>query len=140
MLRALLDAGHLHGDALTIDGSTLEKALADAAPPDGAVVHGAADPFRANAGLVVLTGNDGDIIRIDATTGTLELMVNDAELGRRRAGWRPRHRDLAGVAEKYARLVGPAHLGAVTHRGNVSWPLEPPAGESSTSQAIGDPL
>jgi dihydroxy-acid dehydratase len=26
------------------------------------------------------------------------------------------------VLEKYARLVGPAHLGAVTHSGAVDWP------------------
>jgi dihydroxy-acid dehydratase len=28
------------------------------------------------------------------------------------------------VLEKYARLVGPAHLGAVTHAGAVDWPME----------------
>jgi len=28
------------------------------------------------------------------------------------------------VLEKYARLVGPAHLGAVTHAGAVEWPVE----------------
>ena len=31
---------------------------------------------------------------------------------------------LAGVLEKYARLVGPANLGAVTHSGGVEWPIE----------------
>jgi dihydroxy-acid dehydratase len=29
---------------------------------------------------------------------------------------------LGGVLEKYAKLVGPAHLGAVTHSGAVEWP------------------
>jgi len=28
------------------------------------------------------------------------------------------------VLEKYARLVGPAHLGAVTHSGALEWPME----------------
>jgi len=28
------------------------------------------------------------------------------------------------VLEKYARLVGPARLGAVTHSGAVDWPVE----------------
>jgi len=41
-----------------------------------------------------------------------------SELARRTAAWRPRAVEaLSGVLEKYARLVGPAHLGAVTHSG-----------------------
>ena len=40
---------------------------------------------------------------------------------RRRTARRERER-LAGVLEKYAKLVGPAHLGAVTHSGAVDWP------------------
>jgi len=31
---------------------------------------------------------------------------------------------LAGVLEKYARLVGPAREGAVTHAGAANWPRE----------------
>jgi dihydroxy-acid dehydratase len=31
---------------------------------------------------------------------------------------------LAGVLEKYARLVGPARSGAVTHAGAATWPRE----------------
>ena len=43
-----------------------------------------------------------------------------------RAAWQPRTAErLAGVLEKYARLVGPARLGAVTHSGAVEWPREP---------------
>ena len=43
----------------------------------------------------------------------------------RRAAWRPRAVEvLSGVLEKYAKLVGPAHLGAVTHAGAVEWPFE----------------
>jgi hypothetical protein len=46
------------------------------------------------------------------------LRLPAAELARRRAAWRPgRSERLSGVLEKYARLVGPAHLGAVTHAG-----------------------
>jgi dihydroxy-acid dehydratase len=51
--------------------------------------------------------------------------LDDAELSRRRAAWQPRRTErLAGALEKYARLVGPANLGAVTHAGAVEWPLE----------------
>jgi dihydroxy-acid dehydratase len=53
------------------------------------------------------------------------VALDDAERSRRRAAWQPRQTErLAGVLEKYARLVGPANLGAVTHAGAVGWPLE----------------
>jgi dihydroxy-acid dehydratase len=73
---------------------------------------------------------EGDRIRIDGDSRTLELIVDAGELVRRRAAHRapPRER-LAGVLEKYARLVGPAHLGAVTHSGAVDWPDEEVLGE-----------
>ena len=63
--------------------------------------------------------------RIDAAAQTIELKVSAAELKRRRAAWKPRRSErLAGVLEKYERLVGPANLGAVTHSGGVEWPIE----------------
>jgi dihydroxy-acid dehydratase len=47
------------------------------------------------------------------------------ELAARRAAYVPPPGErLAGVLEKYARLVGPAREGAVTHAGAVSWPRE----------------
>ena len=59
---------------------------------------------------------DGDIIRIDASAGTLEVQVSADELARRHAAWSARdHVGLPPTLSKYARLVGPAHLGAVTH-------------------------
>jgi dihydroxy-acid dehydratase len=68
---------------------------------------------------------DGDTIRIDGHARTLEWKVDAAEIERRRAAHRPATRErLAGVLEKYAKLVGPAHLGAVTHAGAVEWPFE----------------
>ena len=55
----------------------------------------------------------GDPIRIDAVKGVLELQVSASELKKRKA--RPPKREVTGVLEKYAALVGPANLGAVTH-------------------------
>ena len=53
------------------------------------------------------------------------IAIDEAELARRRAAWKPgRSERLAGVLEKYAKLVGPAHEGAVTHSGAVDWPRE----------------
>ena len=81
-------------------------------------------PEAALGGPIALV-RDGDIIRIDGHARTLEWRVDDAEIARRRADHRPRLAErLAGVLEKYARLVGPAHLGAVTHAGAVEWPVE----------------
>lgn len=237
VLKALLDAGCLHGDALRLDGRTLAQALSDHPGPDGEVVRAADRALSATGGVVVLRGNlapdgavikvaglkslsfegtarvfeseedcstvvqaggiragevvvirnegprggpgmremlgvtaliygqglgeqvalltdgrfsgatrgmmigyvgpeaaaggpialvrDGDRIRIDASAGRLDLLVDDAEMDRRRAAWTPRRAErLAGALEKYARLVGPAHLGAVTHAGAVEWPHE----------------
>jgi dihydroxy-acid dehydratase len=68
---------------------------------------------------------DGDRVRIDCTAGTIDLMVSEAEMAARRAAHVPRPPErLAGVLEKYARLVGPARDGAVTHAGAVAWPRE----------------
>jgi dihydroxy-acid dehydratase len=62
---------------------------------------------------------------IDCTARRIDLMVPEAELAARRAAHvsRPPER-LAGVLEKYARLVGPARSGAVTHAGAAAWPRE----------------
>jgi len=235
VLKALLDGGHLHGDALTLSGRTLAQELERVAAPDGDVVRASANALSPSGGVVVLKGNlapdgalikvaglkspvfegparvfeseedafaavkaqayaagdvlvirnegpqggpgmremlgvtalvygqgmgekvalitdgrfsgatrglmvgyigpeaarggpialvrDGDAIRIDGAARTLSLRVGDAELERRRREWQPRAAErLAGVLEKYAKLVGPAHLGAVTHSGAMEWP------------------
>ena len=239
VLKALLQGGCLHGDALTLSGQTLAQALADFSGADGRVVRDCAMPLHPSGGLVVLKGNlcpdgallkiaglksltfdgrarvfeteeacmnavmtndyaagdvlivrnegpkggpgmremlsvtaaiygqqmgeqvalltdgrfsgatrgmcvgyaspeaaaggpialvqDGDRITIDAAVSAIRLHVGDAELARRRAGWTARvHAPLAGTLEKYARLVGPTHEGAVTHLGNLQWPYEVP--------------
>jgi len=67
----------------------------------------------------------GDGIRIDCRAGRLDVRLAKAELAARRAALAPRPPPaLAGVLEKYARLVGPARLGATTHSGAVEWPRE----------------
>lgn len=70
---------------------------------------------------------DGDRIHIDARAGTLRVDLSDQELASRRAEAKPLVRGhLGGVLEKYQALVQPAHLGAVTHSGSVTWPYEAP--------------
>jgi dihydroxy-acid dehydratase len=228
VLRALLDAGLLHGNTLTVTGKTMAENLAEIAPPDpdGAIIHAMNNPIHKTGGLLVLRGSlapegavvksagfeaetfegtarvfdgeqgamdavtegtlkpgdvvviryegprggpgmremlavtgaikgaglgkdvllltdgrfsggttglcighvapeaadggpiafvrDGDPIRLDLTTRTLELLVDDAELARRKEGWAPLPpRYTRGVLAKYAKLVGSAAQGAI---------------------------
>jgi dihydroxy-acid dehydratase len=74
-------------------------------------------PEAALGGPIALVRN-GDRITIDTRKGAATLHVTRAELARRRKTWRaPRRARPSGALEKYARLVGPANLGAVTHSG-----------------------
>ena len=74
-------------------------------------------PEAALGGPIALI-RDGDIVRIDAVTGTLDVAVSGAELAERRKNWKPRaHNYQSGALWKYAQLVGPARDGAVTHPG-----------------------
>ena len=57
---------------------------------------------------------DGDRIRIDIPTRTLDLLVDPAELEARKTGWKPiPHKYTRGVLNKYSKLVGSASKGAV---------------------------
>jgi dihydroxy-acid dehydratase len=242
VLRELLEAGHLHGDALHVAGGTLAEALSGARSPDGEVVRARDAALAPTGGLAVLKGNlcsegallkvaglktltfsgtatvfeseeacaravtarqihpgmvvvirnegprggpgmremlavtaliygqglgervalitdgrfsgatrgicighvspesavggnlalvqCGDVIDIDARAGTLNVRLSEQELARRRGGWRaalegPR----GGLLEKYARNVGSASEGAVTHSGGVVWPQDHVNGE-----------
>jgi dihydroxy-acid dehydratase len=228
VMRALLDAGVLHGDALTVTGRTVGEELQAIAPPDpdGKIIHALGDPIHRTGGLTILRGSlapdgavvksasfddavlegvarvfddekdamaavtagkihagdavviryegpaggpgmremlavtgaikgaglgndvllitdgrfsgathgpcighvapeathggpialvaEGDRIRLDVAARTLDLLVDPAELDRRRAGWKPRAaRYETGVLAKYAKLVGSAATGAV---------------------------
>jgi dihydroxy-acid dehydratase len=228
VMKALLDAGLLHGDALTVTGRTVAENLADIAPPDpdGKILRALDHPIHPTGGITILHGSlapegavvksagfdtdvfegtarvfereraaldaledgtitdgdvvvirhegpkggpgmremlaitgaikgaglgktvllltdgrfsggttglcvghvapeavdggpvafvrDGDRIRLDVANKTLDLLVDDAELDARRAGWAPLPpRYTRGVLAKYAKLVGSASRGAV---------------------------
>jgi dihydroxy-acid dehydratase len=58
---------------------------------------------------------EGDRIRIDVRTHTIDLLVDDATLAARREGWKvPEPRYTTGFLAKYARLAQGAEMGAVT--------------------------
>ncbi len=60
--------------------------------------------------------NDGDRIVIDASNHTIELLVDDAELARRKANWKlPEPRYTSGFLAKYAKLAQGAEKGAITN-------------------------
>ena len=74
-------------------------------------------PEAAEGGPIALV-EDGDMIRIDAEAGTIDLLVADDVLAERRTRWSPRVNDYqSGALWRYAQTVGPAWAGAVTHPG-----------------------
>ncbi len=73
---------------------------------------------EAYVGGTIALVHEGDSITIDAKKSLLQLNVDDAELARRRAEWRPpKPRYTTGVLAKYMRLVSTASLGAITDAG-----------------------
>lgn len=75
VLRELLQAGFLHGEALTFTGRTLAEELATANAPDGQVVRTVAEAISKDGGLAVLKGNlcpDGALLK----TAGLKTLVH----------------------------------------------------------------
>jgi len=71
-------------------------------------------PEAVDGGPIALVA-DGDVIVIDAVARTVDLLVDDATLARRRTDWKlPPPRYTTGVLAKFARLVSGAEKGAVT--------------------------
>ncbi|WP_029144422.1 dihydroxy-acid dehydratase [Microbacterium luticocti] len=68
VMKAMLDEGLLHGDALTVTGKTLAENLAELSPGpvDGTVIHTFDDPIHATGGLTILHGSlapDGAVVK-----------------------------------------------------------------------------
>jgi dihydroxy-acid dehydratase len=77
VMRALLDAGVLHGDVLTVTGKTMAENLADIAPPDpdGKIIRAITNPIHATGGLTILHGSlapDGAVVK---TAGFDETVI-----------------------------------------------------------------
>jgi len=71
---------------------------------------------EATDGGPIAFAHDGDIVRIDVPTKTLDLMVDEKVLAERRKGWKPSPaRYTSGVLAKYAKLVQGAETGAITN-------------------------
>ncbi|MGN7967889.1 dihydroxy-acid dehydratase [Microbacterium sp. 22296] len=102
IMKAMLDEGLLHGDALTVTGKTLAENLADLNPDpiDGTVIHTFDNPIHATGGITILHGSmapegavvksagfDGNVFEGPARVFERERAAMDAlEAGQIRAG------------------------------------------------------
>src|SRR5690349_4899678 len=59
VMRALLEAGLMHGDALTVSGRTIGEELSELAPPDldGTVLSPLSKPLHSTGGIAILRGS-----------------------------------------------------------------------------------
>jgi dihydroxy-acid dehydratase len=67
-MRALLDAGLMNGDCLTVTGRTMAENLEDIAPPDvdGSIIRAVSQPIHRTGGLTILRGSlapDGAVVK-----------------------------------------------------------------------------
>ncbi|RZT86062.1 dihydroxy-acid dehydratase [Pseudonocardia sediminis] len=89
VMKALLDAGLLHGDALTVTGRTVAENLAELDPPgiDGSVIRDLKNPIHPTGGLTILRGSlapDGAVVKsagFDAAQFVGTARVFDGEQG-----------------------------------------------------------
>ena len=87
VMKALLDAGLLHGDCLTVTGRTIAENLAELDPPelDGKVLHHLTDPIHPTGGITILRGSlapEGAVIKsagFDSTRFEGRARVFDGE-------------------------------------------------------------
>jgi len=68
VMKALLDAGLLHGDVMTVTGRTMAENLGEIAPPDpdGKIIRALSDPLHRTGGLTILRGSlapDGAVVK-----------------------------------------------------------------------------
>jgi dihydroxy-acid dehydratase len=71
-------------------------------------------PEAVDGGPIALV-RDGDRIVIDAEAHTIDLLVDESELAKRRDTWKlPDPRYTSGFLAKYARLASGAEKGAIT--------------------------
>jgi dihydroxy-acid dehydratase len=87
VMRALLDAGLMHGDVLTVTGKTMAENLADIDPPyvDGQIIRPLDRPIHKTGGITILKGSlapEGAVVKsagFDDSTFTGTARVFDGE-------------------------------------------------------------
>ena len=73
---------------------------------------GHVSPEAAAGGPIGLV-EEGDIISIDINANTINMLVSDEELARRRANWTPKTKEVSGYLKRYRALVTSADKGAI---------------------------
>jgi dihydroxy-acid dehydratase len=89
VMKALLDAGLLHGDVMTVTGHTMAQNLSGMAPPDpdGKIIRSMSNPIHRTGGLTILRGSlapDGAVVKsagFDADVFEGTARVFDGEQG-----------------------------------------------------------
>ena len=69
VMKELLAAGLLNGDAMTAAGIKLKELVKDAPPPDGDIIRPVSRPYSAQGGLAILKGNlaqNGSVVKKSA--------------------------------------------------------------------------
>jgi dihydroxy-acid dehydratase len=87
VMRALLDAGLIHGDCLTVTGKTVAENLADISPPDpdGEILRATRDPLAPTGGITILRGSlvpEGAVVKnagvpVDSFEGTARVFERE---------------------------------------------------------------
>ena len=83
VLKALLDAGLLHGDVLTVTGKTMAENLAEIAPPDpdGEILRATSQPLSLGGGITILGGSLAPEGAVTKTAGVgVELFEGPARV------------------------------------------------------------
>ncbi len=77
-------------------------------------VVGHVSPEAQEGGMIALV-KDGDIIKLDAVNNTIDVIITDEEIAKRRAEWQqPLLKVTSGALYKYAKLVSSADKGCIT--------------------------
>ena len=89
VMKALLDAGLLHGDCLTVTGKTMAENLAEINPPDpdGKILRALSNPIHRTGGLSILHGSlapEGAVVKTagfdtDVFEGTARVFDGEAD-------------------------------------------------------------
>jgi dihydroxy-acid dehydratase len=126
VMKALLDAGLLHGDVLTVTGRTMAENLKDIAPPDpdGKIIHAMSEPLHQTGGLAILRGSlapEGAVVKsagFDSETWVGPARVFDGEQGAMDAvaAGTLRHGDVVVISWEAPRAAGYAGDARVTAR------------------------
>ena len=87
VMKALLDAGLLHGDCLTVTGNTVAQNLEELAPsdPDGKILVAIDSPLDTHGGITVLSGSlcpEGAVVKsagvpVDVFEGTAKVFERE---------------------------------------------------------------